>query len=187
MGRDASNVRRFQRLFDAHGDYVLLYFRRRTGSEAAREGTADTFLVAWRRIDDIPTDNELAWLYGVAKRVLSQQRRSRSRRHRLMEKLAGLTTVAEPSPETIVVRNAEHAEVLEAVDRLRPQDRELLRLATWEELPHGKIAEILGCSAHAVDQRLYRATRRLARELTASGHKPFEQTVEMPESRGDTT
>jgi len=187
MGHDASSVRRFQRLFDAHGEHILLYFRRRTGSEAAREGTADTFLVAWRRIDDIPTDGELPWLYGVAKRVLSQQRRSRSRRRRLMEKLAGLAAVAEPSPESIVLRHAEHAEVLDAVNRLRPQEQELLRLATWEDLPHGEIAEIVGCSAHAVDQRLYRATRRLARELKASGHKPFQQTADIPKSRGEAT
>ena len=42
-----SSARRFQRLFDAHGDAVLLYFKGRTDSEAARDGTADTFLAGW--------------------------------------------------------------------------------------------------------------------------------------------
>jgi RNA polymerase sigma-70 factor (ECF subfamily) len=187
MGSDASSVRRFQRLFDAYGDRILLYFKRRTGTEAAHDGTADTFLVAWRRIDDIPVDGELPWLYGVAKRVLSQQRRGRTRRHRLVEKLAGLAVATEPGPETIVVRNVEHAEVLDAVGRLRPKEQEILQLATWEGLPHSEIGQILGCSSHAVDQRLHRATRRLARELMPSGHRPVRKAVEMPESRGEAT
>lgn len=187
MRRQMSSERRLQRLFDAHGDAILLYFKRRTDSEAARDGTADTFLVAWRRIDDIPLGRELPWLYGVARRVLSQQRRSRRRRNRLVEKLAGLAAVTAPGPETIVVRNAEDAEVLEALNRLRPDERELLRLATWEGLSHAEIAEVFGCSAHAVDQRLYRASRRLARDLTASGHKPVQRAPKMPELRDEAT
>jgi RNA polymerase sigma-70 factor (ECF subfamily) len=187
MKQEMSSARRFQRLFDAHGDHILLYFKRRTDSEAARDGTADTFLVAWRRINDIPLGRELPWLYGVARRVLSQQRRSRRRRHRLVEKLAGLAAVAQPGPEVIVVRNAEDTEVLEALNRLRPEERELLRLATWEGLSHGEIAEVLGCTAHAVDQRLYRTSRRLARDLTASGHKPVQRAPKMPELRDEAT
>jgi RNA polymerase sigma-70 factor (ECF subfamily) len=39
------------------------------------EGLAETFLVAWRRLDDVP-DDPLPWLYRVARRVLANQRRS---------------------------------------------------------------------------------------------------------------
>ena len=172
---------RFQRLFEAHGEQVLLYFRRRTDAEAARDGAADTFLVAWRRIDDVPDGNELPWLYGVARRVLSQQRRASSRRRRLTQKLTFVTPPEVPPPETLVVRDAEYKEVMAALDRLRPGDRELVRLAVWEELPHADIGAILGCSAHAVDQRLYRVTKKLARGLGVSGHKMFK-TVPVSDS-----
>ena len=107
----------------------------------------------------------------MARRVLSQQRRASSRRLRLTQKLTGVTPPEVPPPETLVVRNAEYNEVMAALDRLRPGDRELVRLAVWEELPHADIGAILGCSAHAVDQRLHRVTKKLARGLGVSGHK----------------
>jgi len=55
--------------------------------------------------------------------------------------------------------------VLDAMARLRPGDREVLQLAQWEELSHAEIGVVLGCSAHAVDQRMHRAMRRLKSEL----------------------
>ena len=146
-------------------------FKRRTDSESAHDGAADTFLVAWRRIDQVPRDRELPWLYGVARRVLSQQRRSSGRRRNLAQKLGGLARSDVPEPDTLVVRNSEYAAVIDALERMGTHDQELLRLAVWEELPHADIGRILGCSAHAVDQRLYRATKRLSRELRSSGHK----------------
>lgn len=182
MSRDSFQRRRFRALFDAHGEQILLYFRRRAGGEVARECAADTFLVAWRRIDDIPSDGELAWLYGVARRVLSQHRRSVRRRFRLMERLGGLASAAEPGVDSVVVRSSEHAAVLDALGQLRPRDQELLRLAVWDELPHSEIAEVLGCSTHAVDQRLYRAKRNLARGMRSSGRVPVQSARAMPEA-----
>lgn len=177
MSGDSESRIRFLRLFEAHGDQVLLYFKRRTDPESARDGAADTFLVAWRRIDEIPRGSELPWLYGVARRVLSQQRRSSNRRRRLRQRLGGMAPLDVPAPDTVAIRNSEYAEVAEALERLRPRDRELLRLALWEELPHADIGEVLGCSPHAVDQRLYRATRKLARELPTSGHRHSETPI----------
>lgn len=55
--------------------------------------------------------------------------------------------------------------VLEAASHLNARDREVLDLAAWEGLPHREIAEILGCSIAAVDQRLHtsRSTRSQVR------------------------
>lgn len=179
---------RFSRLYEAYSHRIYAYFKRRTDVSSAQECTADTFLVAWRRLDDIPPgDRELAWLYGVARRVLANRRRSLKRAGRLTKKLAGTATNPGPTPETIVVRRQEEEELLAAVGRLRPQDQELLQLATWEELPHEEIASLLGCSRHAVDQRLHRATRRLARELAHPGHQPSASPALSSEERGDAT
>lgn len=168
---------RFRRLYEAYNHRVYAYFKRRIDTDSAQECTADTFLVAWRRLDAIPPDRELPWLYGVAKRVLANRRRSLQRKGRLVDKLKGAGVDPEPTPETIVVRRREDAELLAAVNRLRPRDQELLRLATWEELAHADIAALLGCTRHAVDQRLYRVTRRLAREMARPGHQAFESPV----------
>lgn len=176
--------RRFRDLYDAYGSSVLAYFKRRTDSETAKDCAAETFLVAWRRIDEVP-DDALPWLFGVARRVLANQRRSGGRMGRLLAKLAGLSPDFPVNPETVVLRRAEEAELLDAVNRLGQADRELLLLATWEELPHAQIGEVLGCSAHAVDQRVHRAVRRLARALAATGQKPGRATPSTTESRDE--
>ena len=161
---------RFQETYRAHQRHVLAYFLRRTDATSARDGAAETFLVAWRRIDDVPTgDSTLPWLYGVSRKVLANQRRSRDRLAALSMKLTTVGEPAEPSPEVVVLRRAEDEEMLDAVARLRPEDQEVIRLAVWEELPHAQVGEAIGTSAHAITQRLHRITKQLARDLQRPG------------------
>jgi RNA polymerase sigma-70 factor, ECF subfamily len=174
---------RFRRLFDAYHQHIYVYCRRRTDVETARECASETFLIAWRRIDDVPPDDQaLRWLYGVARRVLANRFRSQRRSRRLISRLGGLRSDPVPSPEVVVVRRAEDQEVLDALSWLRPRDQELLRLAVWEELPHAEIGEILGCSAHAVDQRIRRAESRLASGLRRAGHRHQHAAAPIPSS-----
>jgi RNA polymerase sigma-70 factor (ECF subfamily) len=102
-------------------------------------------------------------LFVVAKRVLYRRRRGSQRFRRLVEKAGSVRHHGGPDPETVVVQRAEYAAVLEAAARLSVRDREVLNLAAWVGLPHREIAEILGCSIAAVDQRLHRAKQRLAK------------------------
>ena len=64
-----------------------------------------------------------------------------------------------------MVRRAEDEAVLVALSQLRGPDREILRLAAWEELTGPEIAIVLGISLSAVQQRLHRAKKRLAARL----------------------
>lgn len=167
----SSSEERFERLFTDYHQRVYAYCRRRAGEEAARDCASETFLIAWRRIGRVPPDGKaLPWLYAVARRVLANRYRSQKRFRRLATRLGGLAPAPILGPEDEVVRRAEDREVLEGLRRLQPRDQELLRLAVWEELPHAEIGQVLGCSAHAVDQRIRRAKDRLARELTRAGH-----------------
>jgi len=84
-------------------------------------------------------------------------------------------------PESQVVRQADYERVIAAASRLSEADREVLRLAAWEELSHTEIAMILDCSVSAVDQRLHRAKKRLTRQYQMarpSGHQPSSRTME---------
>jgi RNA polymerase sigma-70 factor (ECF subfamily) len=142
---------------------VLAYCLRRTSEHDAYDATSEVFSVAWRRLGDIPRgDKELAWLYGVARKVLSRQWRSAGRFRKLVDKVGSQPSPTAPDVATVVVRKAEYDLVLEAATTLRQPDQEILRLAAWEGLPHAHIAEILEISVAAVDQRLHRAKKRLA-------------------------
>jgi RNA polymerase sigma-70 factor (ECF subfamily) len=68
---------RFRRLFDdAERDLLAYALRRVDRPEDAADVVAETFLVAWRRLDDVPPGAQARlWLYGVARRQLANQRR----------------------------------------------------------------------------------------------------------------
>lgn len=163
---------RFEGIYQEHAKSVLAYFLRRCDSEAARDATAEVFLVTWRRLSDVPEGDEtLRWLYGTARKVLANQRRGEVRRIRLLDRIRSNGGPIETPPDIAVVRREEDRQVHEALSRLRDEDRELLMLALWEELPRDELAAFLGCSRHAAAQRVHRATRRLGRELTVVHHR----------------
>lgn len=159
---------RFRSLYDQHFRDVLAFCLRRSPAADAYDSANEVFAIAWRRIDDVPTGEAARpWLFVVAKRVLYRRRRSVLRFHNLAVRVAGEHRQDPPQPEAIVVRRAEYEAVLDAAARLSAADREILTLAAWEGLPHREIAEVLGCSIAAVDQRLHRAKRRLAKHYHA--------------------
>ena len=169
----------FRSLYNRHYDAILSYFLRRSNPANAPDLAAEVFLVTWRRIEDVPRGEEtLLWLYAVAANVAAHQRRSIARSARLETRLRSVPFEAPDEPEPQVVRRAEYDRVLAATGRLRPADQEILRLAAWEELPHDQISRLLGCSVAAVDQRLHRARKRLAKEYRkthAPGHPQTEE------------
>jgi RNA polymerase sigma factor (sigma-70 family) len=160
------DVARFQAVYEAHYGAVAAYLRRRTTEPAdAQDAVADTFTIAWRRLAEVP-DGEAAlpWLYAVARRVLSNQRRGNQRRGDLSVRIRGQRP-ASVDVEGEVLAADERRIVLAALARLRPTDQEILRLAVWEELPHRDIAGLVGCAESSVAVRLHRARTRLGQEI----------------------
>lgn len=147
---------RFVEIYRSYSRHIQAYCARRTASSQVEDAVADVFLVAWRRIDQIPEDSVLPWLYAVAYRVLSHQWRHKARSRRLIERLRGLAEVEAFSPEVSLLKNEEYRVVLAAVSRLRPIDQEILRLTLWEELSHADAALVLGIAITAVKERAYR-------------------------------
>lgn len=135
---------------------------RRTADADAYDAASEVFAVAWRRLDDLPKDKELAWLYGVARRVLSKQWRGARRFSQLVTKVQTQPRVTATDVASMVVERHDDSPVLAAMAELKGSDQEILRLAAWEGLPHRDIAEVLGISVAAVDQRFHRAKKRLA-------------------------
>jgi RNA polymerase sigma factor (sigma-70 family) len=157
---------RFDSIWRLHRSQVLAYCLRRASSADAEDACAETFLVVWRRLDEIPQDPKtLLALYGIARRVLSNQTRSLYRRGRLHIKLTNLGVAPPADPMHIVVQSADDRVVFDAVQRLKPTDREIVMLDVWEDLSRTEIAEVMGMSRAAVDQRIHRAFQKLARAL----------------------
>ena len=74
----------FATLYRQHHRAVLAYCARRASPADAWDAASEVFVVAWRRLNDVPAvEHARPWLYGVAFRVLANQRRSTHRRIRL--------------------------------------------------------------------------------------------------------
>lgn len=154
---------RFEGLFRENYAAVRAYALRRASPEAAQDVVAETFLVAWRRLDDVPGD-ALPWLYGVARRVLANQRRSADRGAALERRLASAgAPVGAPDPGDTAGDN----ELMRlALGRLSERSREALMLVAWHGLTGARAARAAGCSRAAFAVRLHRARGRLTAELT---------------------
>ncbi len=162
---------RFRSLYGEYQPDLLAYFLRRLDRDDAVDATADVFLTAWRRIGDVPSNPEARlWLFGVAHNVLRNHLRTVRRRGRLHSKVATSRIDSELLPEIVVVRREQDREVIAALDRLRPQDREVLTLRLWEEASFDDIAAVMQCSRHAAEQRYGKALRRLRSVCQRSGH-----------------
>jgi RNA polymerase sigma-70 factor (ECF subfamily) len=174
---------RFAALFARTHQPLLGYALRRVSDPAdAADVVAETFLVAWRRLDDVP-EGEAArpWLFGVARRVLANLYRGERRRDALADRLREQLTevvVEAPDPDT---------PALAALRRLPDADQEVLRLVAWEELARDEIALVLGVSRATVRVRLHRARRRLREQMDRMAQSPpDEHEARLPSAAGRT-
>lgn len=151
------------------------YARRRTDPDAAEDVVADTLLVVWRRLDEVPEEAVLPWCYRVAANCLSNSRRAGRRRLRLATRVASVRQPPDAEPD--LPDPALHA----ALATLSPADQEVLRLWAWEDLAPAEIAVALGVSANAVSIRLHRAKGHLADALERSGAAVDTEPHEDPE------
>jgi RNA polymerase sigma-70 factor (ECF subfamily) len=157
---------RFRQLYDGNLDLLRRYCFRRLPFDEVDDAVAEVFVVAWRRMDDVPDGDEaLLWLYGVARNIVRNLRRTTRPRYRLASKMRRTGTPVAPDPGAEVVRRADYQETLDCLATLREGDQEVLRLAAWEELKPAEIGQVIGVAPHAASARLGRARDRLAKAM----------------------
>ncbi len=164
MGRELDRRGAFEELFAAHYWAVRAYVLRRAAPAAAEDVIAETFLVAWRRLDALGED-PLPWLFGVARRVMANQQRAERRRGALTVRLQGLLAGQASHWEPPAAMSEELAQ---AMVKLSPQEREALLLVAWEGLEPARAARAAGCSPAAFRARLHRARRHVAAALAGT-------------------
>ena len=162
----------YRELYEPICGYTL---RRVRDPEDAAEAIAETFVTLWRRFDRCPQGEQLRpWLYGVARRVIANQRRGERRRTALGERLVENFDPAVLEP---TVGPEDPTALAQAFAGLSESDRELLSLVAWEGLSRGEIAVALGTSRAAVRLRLHRARKRL-RDALAPTQRRFSGGTE---------
>jgi RNA polymerase sigma-70 factor (ECF subfamily) len=196
-GESADRRRRFEAVAALVDEPVQRYLGRRASADDAADVLAETLLVVWRRLDDVP-DEPLPWCFGVARRCLANHRRGTQRRLRLVDRLRREPDPPpEPDPDHDVDGDLDRAreldpELARALATLTAHETEIVHLWAWEQLEPREIAEVVGATPNAVSVALARAKRKLRAELGErqdhdhDGHPVSVDTDEHGRGKGGT-
>lgn len=168
--RTEDEAERLADLFRGYSGTVLEYVLRRGATlEEAEDVVSETFIVALRRLEEVP-ENPGPWLLGAAHKLLANEQRGKSRWTGLNRKLR-LSGADFVTPFRDPVEALEERErVRRALTRLPEWDREALSLVSWEGLSQREAAEVMGCSLGRFSVKIWHARRRLVKEMAVSGH-----------------
>lgn len=157
---------RFTELYERHYPQVFAYAVSRAGRQLADDVVSEAFLIAWRRLGDVPVP-ALPWLLAVARNVALSQFRAADRQRSVAAEMGAWTSdlaVAAGAGDVttdVAEQVTERLVMLTALASLPEADRELLTLLAWHGLTPGQAARVTGCSAATLFVRLHRARRRL--------------------------
>lgn len=154
----------FRRIFEAEFDDLSRFVQRRAEQAVVDDVVAETFLVAWRRFAELPSepDQVRPWLFAVARRTLANAHRGRRRARNLTDLIATQPRHEEHDDAAAVAHRVDFAR---AFEKLSSRDREVLALVAWDGLTAAQAARVLDISTSAFSVRLSRARRRLRGHL----------------------
>jgi RNA polymerase sigma factor (sigma-70 family) len=161
---------RFAAVFLELSPRIYSFARRHCDPVSAQDVTAETFLVAWRRMDQLP-DAPLPWLLGIARNVLRNQVRATIRRDRLVEAITSVPATSRLG-QAADAEPLERSRLAEALTQLTDRERESLLLVAWDGLTPAQAAAVTGCSANTFARRLSRARARLTAALEGNPDPP---------------
>ena len=162
----------FAALYSRHAAPLTAFFLRRTGSaEVAADLTAETFAAALEgcRRYDPARGPAVAWLYGIAGRLLGSAARrgaveARARRRMGMERLE-LTDAALERVESMARSESTARALREALEALPPEQREALEARVVEERGYTEIATAAQVSEAVARKRVSRGLAGLRSRL----------------------
>ena len=162
----------FGQLYERYVDRVDSYIYHRVGNvQEAEDLTARTF---YRALDKLDTyeDRGLpfsAWLFRIAHNLTANWHRDHSQRSFLsLDRLLGQGTDKD-TPEEQVTQQEEKEALLEAIDRLPEERRNLLHYKFGTSLSNLEIGEIMNKSESAIKSLYFRTLAALRQDLEDRG------------------
>lgn len=185
----------FQRLFDSYYRIVVAWFLRLGVSpEVAQDLAQETFLRVYKGMDGFRGKaHPRTWILKIAKFVWLAQQRKRGAKHRDLEVQAPASaerSTGRESMEWSANERIASSDVLrEAIQKLPPRTRQIVRLRFGHALKYREIAVLLGVSVETVKSQLHQAKASLreifADELDVAGSEPKGDPSARPLSSRD--
>ena len=150
----------------------------------AEDVSQDVFLKAYRAFGTFKRDARLgAWLYRITYNTAIDHLRRRGTSPETVDEAvlaASLDRVAleAPARATDPARTAEsellQRRIASALEKVSPQEKAVFLLRHYDDLMLKDIADVLGLSLGSVKSYLFRAVKKLQRELGAGGSARWE-------------
>lgn len=174
---------RFTDLYRQHYADVSGYVTRRCHDrDLAHQVVAETFTVAWRRLDEALRGGR-PWLFRTAALSLNNAQRTERRQERVAWHSTRQAVSRRGDDHAGEAAAVESLHVRGVLDGLPVRDREVLMLAYWEDLPIAEVAAVLGCATGTAAVRLHRARGRFKRALDLGSDPPTESVTSAPSAR----
>ncbi len=151
-----------------------LYVSSRTQKQHVDDVCSDAIAIAWQKRHKIPQqatdathDPLVPFLILTARNLIRNLERRLNTRNRHLKDLIPQDA---PSAETVVL---DDSNLNQALQLMKPKDRELLLLLAWNELSIAEIARVMQMTKANVSVRLNRARKRLSeilQELSQEEH-----------------
>lgn len=163
-------------LMERHGGKLFHYLVRNLQSEEdAADVAQETFVRVYQHRLKFDMNQKFStWLYAIAVNLVKGRYRHRVR-HPQVSLDAINEATGEDFRESVAEQTSTPSESLQATERAEavrtavgqlPEElRTPLILSEYQELPHAEIGKILGCTAKAVETRIYRARQQLRTSL----------------------
>lgn len=145
-------------------DLLRYFVRRVTPREDGADLLSETLLVLWKHRARLPSqpDEQRAWAYGIARKVLSNHTRKQARRTSLRHTYLLRTSLSASTPDPV---SPAAENLLDALGALSELDQELIRLVIWDGFGVGEAGAILGMKEITARSRYARAKARLRHQL----------------------
>jgi len=169
----------FEAFYDATTERALSLVLRITRQiDIAEEVVSDVYLQVWRQADrfDPARGNALAWLTILCRsRALDTLRKNNTAP---TSSAIPLSEIPEPEaadfPQDLLIATEQHSAVHNALDKLEPDQRQLLALAYFRGYSHSELAEFTGMPLGTVKTQLRRTISKLKELVIASENKERE-------------
>jgi len=171
IGRSLSEPEAFGLIYDRHAATLLRFLGRRAGGKVAEGLVGELFRIAFerRKTFDVSRASALPWLYGIGSNLLLKHRRGEARWLRASARIAAGLEADRRASAAALDASVLFPRVADAIEALPDDEREVLLLFAWEELPYQSMAEGLELPIGTVRSRLNRARAHLRELLEAKG------------------
>lgn len=158
----------FEQIYrETYPKLVRFFYARTLSRESAEDLTHEVFYAAVKGANSFSGQSTInTWLFGIAKNKLSRYYRFKRSKTNLIARLAEKHhPQSEATPEELAIINDDHRRLLERIEQLDEQHKEIVTLRVYGELSFKEIGALIGQTDNYARVTFHRIKMQLLKEM----------------------